>query len=272
MIDYVLHTAGEMTATLIMSEPVVEEDLSTDTLAMKPASAWGWYMGGYNNAATGVIPAQAVSAGPWPATIEGPPPFDIQGVLYGGQELPLNDIINDSDQIYVTFAESAYANPNSTGDLQPEDFVLGCGGRTIVSITHTAGESFAILTLNTIVDQSEIGVCTVAAAPNSIFDLYGNPAGTDPVTLTLPPETFVNDLVLRWNFNESSGTVVNSTGALGTQEDMHGVLTRNVVRVASTIPGKAAGDNAVKLDRLSDRGAVQLNYTVNPDDGFPPAI
>jgi hypothetical protein len=56
-----------------MSKPLIEADMSIDTLAMKPASAWSWYVGGYNNWATGVIPAQSVSAGPWPVTISGCP-------------------------------------------------------------------------------------------------------------------------------------------------------------------------------------------------------
>ncbi len=267
----VSHTAGAMTATLTMSAPLQEVDLSMDTLAMKPASAWGWYEGGYVNSDSGAIPAQAVSAGPWPATITGPPSFNIQSVLYGSMQLKLNGIISDSKQIYVTFAEGAYSNNSGGGDLQGEDFVLSCGGRIIDSVTHIAGDKFAFLTLNTIIDQSEVEICTVAATAGSIFDFYGNPADTAPVTLALPPEASVNDLVLRWDFNEGSGTVANSNGASGTQEDMHGVLTRNVQWVASTKPNAAAGDNAIKLDRISDKGAVQLNYTVNPDDGFPPA-
>ncbi len=268
-IESVVHTSGSSTATITMSEDMTESDLSTDTIAMKPASVWNWYAGGYNNAANGIIEAQAVSGGPWPETINGPPPFDIQSVLYGGAQLKLNGIISDSNQIYVTFAEGAYSI--SGFNLYEGDFVLNCGGRIISTVTHTTGESFAILTLDTIVDQSEVGVCTVAAAPNSIFDSYGNPAGTAAVTLALPSEASVNDLILRWDFNEGSGTVANSSGALGTQEDMHGVLTRNVQWAASTKPGTAAGDNVVNMDRVSDRGAVQLNYTINADDNFPPA-
>ncbi len=268
-IQNVTHTSGSSTATITMSAPLVESDLSLDTLAIKPASIWNWYVGGYNNAANGVVPAQAVSGGPWPVPITGPPIFNILGVLYGGIQLPLDGIISDSNQIYVTFTEGAYSIISD--DLQIGAFVLDCGGRTISSVTHTAGDSFAVLTLDSIVDQSEIGVCTVAAAPDSIFDFYGNAAGTATVTLALPLEAAVDDLVLNWNFNEGLGTVANSSGALGTQEDMHGVLTRNVQWAASTKPGAAAGDNAVNLDRVSDRGAVQLNYTINPDDGFPPA-
>jgi len=265
----VIHTPGSYTATILLDLPLLAPDMNVDTLAVRPRSIWDWYQGGYNNAATGVIAAQAVSAGPWPATITGPPPFDIQGVLYGGIHLGLDGIIDDSNQIHVTFAEGAYSSTG--GNLQEGDFVLDCGSRIISSVTHTAGDRSAILTLDTIVDQSEVGVCTVAAALGSILDVYGNPAGTVNVTLAWPPEASVNDLVLRWDFDEGAGTVASSNGALGTFEDMHGVLTRNVQWVTSTKPGAAAGDNAVNLDRVSDRGAVQLNYPIHPDDGFPPA-
>ncbi len=269
----VTHTAGETTATVTMSAPLTSADLTTDILAARPLSIWGWYQGGYNNFATGIISEQAVSAGPWPTTVTGPPVFNINGLLYGALQRQLNGVIpEESNQIYITFAESAYANPDATGDLQAADFILNCGGRSISSVAHTAGDSFAALTLSTVINQPGISTCTVAAAPGSIFDAYGTPAGTAVNTLALPPEASANDLILSWDFNEGSGTVANSTGALGTATDMHGVLTRNVQWVTTnTKPGATAGDNAIKLDRVNDRGAVQLNYTINPDDGFPPA-
>ncbi|MDH3974831.1 MAG: hypothetical protein OEV42_11180 [Deltaproteobacteria bacterium] len=264
------HTAGDTIAVLTMSQPTIAADLGADFLAAQPLSIWAWYKGGYNNLSytPTALPAQLVSAGPWPATLTGPP--DIISVLYGGLQLKLNGTVNSSNQVYVTFAEGAYANPDGSGNLLAEGFVLSCGW-TISSVTHTAGDNFAILTMSAIVDQSDIGVCTVAAAPDAIYGFYGNPVGTGAVTFSLPPEASVNDLILKWDFNEGMGAVADSTGALGTQEDMHGVLTRNVQWVTSTKPGTAAGDKAVRLDRVSDRGAVQLNYTINPDDGLPPA-
>ena len=268
------HTPGSATAVLTMSQPTTLADLSTDLLAAQPLSIWGWYRGGYNNWSytPNALPAQLVSAGPWPTAVTGPPPFNIQGLLYGGLEMRLNGLVENSNQLFVSFAEGAYANSNGSGNLQASDFILNCGGRTIFSVVHTAGESSAIIIASSIVNESEVGVCTVAAAPNAIFDAYGNTAGTDTIALAMPPEAQVNDLVLNWDFNESSGSTVNNVGALGTTEDMHGVLTRNVTRVTTnTKPGASAGDNAVNLDRVSDRGAVQLNYTINPDDGFPPA-
>jgi len=272
----VSHTPGATIATLTMSAPLTAADLNTDTLAAQPTSIWGWYEGGYNNAATGVMGAQMVSAGPWPATISEPPPL-IQGALYGALELKLNGLVDDSNQIFVSFAEGAYANLNGTGDLLAGDFVLSCGGRTISSVVHTAGDSSAILTLDTTINQSEIGVCTLAAAPDSIYRSYGIPAGTDAVTLALPPEAEANNLVLNWKFNEGTGSIADNTGALAANHDMKGVLTRNVEwQTTNTKPGAGAGDNALSLgwtaaNANNDRGAVQLNYPVNPADGYPPA-
>jgi len=65
----VTHTAGALTATLTLDAPLIQADLRSDTLAARPASIWGWYAGGYENSATGIISAQAVSAGPWPVKI-----------------------------------------------------------------------------------------------------------------------------------------------------------------------------------------------------------
>lgn len=272
-ITAVEHTAGSTTAVLTMSQPTIAADHGVDILAAQPFSIWGWYQGGYINAATGTIPAGVVSAGPWPTTVVAPPPL-VQGAYYGRLEMKLNGFVDDSNQIYVVFSGGTYANPGNTGNLLAEDFVLNCGGRSIASVTHTAGDSSAVLTLNSIIDQSEIGVCTIAAAPASIFGPYG-PAETDPVVLTLPPEPSASDLIVNWKFNEGTGTTIaNDPGALGTQDDMHGDLTRNVQWVTtSTKPGAAAGDSAIKFDRddqaASDMGAVQLNYEVDGSDGFP---
>jgi len=277
-ITAVEHTAGETTALLTMSQPTIAADQGTDLLAAQPLSIWGWYQGGYNNWSytPTALPAQLVSAGPWPATITEAPPL-VQSASYGRLELKLNSTVDDSDKVFVAFASSAYANSNSTGDLLAGDFVLSCGGRSIQSITHTAGDSSAILTLDSIINQSEIGVCTVAAASNSIYGLYG-PAGTDAVVLALPPEASASNLMVNWKFNEGAGTTVaNDPGALGTAYDMYANLTRNVEwQTTNTKPGAAAGDDAISMgwtasNASNDRGAVQLNYTINPDDGYPPA-
>ncbi len=62
----VAHIAGNATAVLTMSAPLTAEDVGQDALAARPTTIWDWYSGGYENLATGTLPAQPVSAGPWP--------------------------------------------------------------------------------------------------------------------------------------------------------------------------------------------------------------
>ena len=177
-ITSVTHTSGEASATLTMSAPPAAADLSTDTLALKPASAWNWYEGGYENWATGIVPAQAVSAGPWPVQMTGPPPVEITSV----------EGIVGMALIEVTFSEGVYTDIGGSGALQQTDFVLidNDNGRTIESVEHTAGEATAILTLSSVLDDADdINIDTLAAASSSaIYCIYDNPVGTDPVTIT----------------------------------------------------------------------------------------
>jgi predicted CXXCH cytochrome family protein len=72
-ITAVTHTAGEATAVLTMSAPLTAADHGVDHVTTTGTSIWAWYEGGYENAATGAIGAQAVCAGPWPVTIAGCP-------------------------------------------------------------------------------------------------------------------------------------------------------------------------------------------------------
>jgi hypothetical protein len=65
----VSHTPGDSTATLTLNAPIEFEDLFADTIATRGLSVWCPYEGGYENYATGIIPAQPVSAGPWPVVI-----------------------------------------------------------------------------------------------------------------------------------------------------------------------------------------------------------
>jgi hypothetical protein len=175
-ITNVVHNAGDAFATLILSTALTVDDLNTSLIAAQPASIWSWYEGGYNNAATGIIAAQVVSAGPWPVAISGPPPVEISRVFYAGS------------QIHVIFSEGVYTNIGATGALEIADFVLNCSGRTIVSVEHTAGDDTAKLNLSSELDFSDVGACTVSAASNAVFDAYDKPVGTDPVTLSLSDE------------------------------------------------------------------------------------
>ncbi len=68
-ITNISHSAGASTATVHMSSALTSADLNNDIIASRGKTIWNWYDGGYVNSATGTIPAQAVSAGPWPVTI-----------------------------------------------------------------------------------------------------------------------------------------------------------------------------------------------------------
>jgi predicted CXXCH cytochrome family protein len=175
-IQSVSHIAGETTAVITMSEPLVESDLTMDLLAVRPASIWAWYEGGYINAATGEIPEQVVSAGPWPVEVD--TSFRITKV----------EGIVDSDKLYIEFSEGVYANPDGTGNLQVSDFqyvdVSGNGAGWIIAVEHTAGSSTAIITVNTTLTADDIDNDTVAAVVNSIFNAAGYPMPTTAVTTT----------------------------------------------------------------------------------------
>lgn len=65
----VIHSPGDSTATLIMSAPLIEDDFGRDLLAAEKTSIWNWYDGGYENWATGILPAGPAPAGPWPVAL-----------------------------------------------------------------------------------------------------------------------------------------------------------------------------------------------------------
>ncbi|MHC4065565.1 MAG: hypothetical protein ACYSUI_13860, partial [Planctomycetota bacterium] len=161
-ITSVTHTPGEASAILTMSAPLIEADLSTDILATVGVAVWD---------------ADGEPAGPWPMTITGPARVGIMSV----------EGILGHDQLYVTFSEPVYANTDATGDLAPDDFTLTDtdDGRTITGVTHTAGESAAVLTLDLPLDETnDIDVDMLAAAADSVYDAYGNAADAAPVTIT----------------------------------------------------------------------------------------
>jgi hypothetical protein len=92
-----------------------------------------------------------------------------------------------SNELHVTFSEVVYANTGGTGGLEPSDFAFTDldDGRTIISVSHTAGTNTATVQLSTPLDTSnDIDVDTLGAAANSVFDEYDNPAGTEAVKVT----------------------------------------------------------------------------------------
>ncbi len=93
-----------------------------------------------------------------------------------------------SNNLKAIFSEGVYTNTGAVGDLGIGDFSLTDtdNGRTIVSMTHTAGYDIATLILSSVLDTfDDIGTDTLAAASaTSIYDASDNPMGTTPVTIT----------------------------------------------------------------------------------------
>ncbi len=104
----VSHSGGEASATITMSSALESADLNTDLLATTGKSVWAWYEGGYNNPATGIVPAQAVSAGPWPAVIT-------PGCPTGTVTFPLNEpagsfiVTDDQSTLIGTVGNPSYS-------------------------------------------------------------------------------------------------------------------------------------------------------------------
>lgn len=133
-----------------------------------------------------------------------------------------------TNQLTVTFSEGVYTNTGSSGALVPADFTLtDSQGRSITSVSHTAGSAVATLTLSAV--TSDTSADTLAAASNAIFDNYNNAASTTAVTVYYPPACGVGQIV--FNLNEASGSA--------TVSDSQAVMTGQVYGGAATLTGSA---------------------------------
>ncbi|RJR17297.1 MAG: hypothetical protein C4581_08275 [Nitrospiraceae bacterium] len=112
-----------------------------------------------------------------------------------------------SDQLTVTFSEGVYTNTGSSGALVAGDFTFtdADNGRTITNVIHTAGSSTAVLTLSSALDDTnDLGVDTLAATSNQIFDDYNNAAPATTVTTAMTSSCPTGLVTL--NLNEASGS------------------------------------------------------------------
>ncbi|MEW6219055.1 MAG: LamG-like jellyroll fold domain-containing protein [Thermodesulfobacteriota bacterium] len=130
--------------------------------------------------------------------------------------------------ITVAFSEGVYTSPGQTGALVPADFVYTDldNGRTITGVSHAAGASTATLTLSAALDLSDdIGVDTVAAAANAIFENQGIAVDTTAVAISgsLCPDPAVFPL--------------NEPSCSATAQDAGGFLTGTVNNPCTTFTG-----------------------------------
>ncbi len=228
----VYHVEGEDTAWLVMDAALTEDDLFTDTLAMRPASAWAWYDGGYVNWANGTLSAQEVSAGPWPIEVEPTVGIDsAQGVA-------------GYDQVLVTFSTGVYGDAAATAALEPADLVItdADDGRTVTAVDHEAGDGVALLTLSSALDADDVDVDEVAAADaSSIFSVDGFTMST---LGTVIEGTECPIWGTTFEFDEAAGSA--------TVSDTSGLLVGDVSDAAATLLGDGlftgdGTDNYVEL-------------------------
>jgi hypothetical protein len=97
-----------------------------------------------------------------------------------------------SNELTVIFSKGVYnatgAPASPDGDLDAGDFTLtdtnDDNHRTITGVTHTAGEAMATLTMSQPLTEADIDADTLAPfSAESIYDVYGNPIDTTPVTI-----------------------------------------------------------------------------------------
>jgi len=119
-----------------------------------------------------------------------------------------------SNELTVTFSEGVWTNTGQSGALTSSDFVFTDtdNGRTIQSVSHTAGSDTAVLTLSSALDDSnDVFVDTVGAVSNSVYDEYNNACTTDAVIVVMLSEV-VTDAVFQLNEPAGSTYIMDEAG------------------------------------------------------------
>jgi hypothetical protein len=109
-----------------------------------------------------------------------------------------------SNVLTAVFSKGVYTNTGASGALLSGDFTYNDldDGRTVSSVTHTAGNDFAYINLSFSLDATnDIGTDTLAAATaTSIYDNADNAVNTSPVTVSSD-----NDLPTISNMDPANG-------------------------------------------------------------------
>jgi predicted outer membrane repeat protein len=130
-----------------------------------------------------------------------------------------------SNKLSVSFSEGVYTTTGTTGSLTASDFSLTDidNGRTITSVTHTAGDEYAVLTLSSPLDSiDDIGMDTLAAASTtSIYDASDN--AMDTTTVTISSDTTGPVATDLSPSNNATGVAVNSNLTFTLKDNESGV-------------------------------------------------
>jgi hypothetical protein len=260
-IQSVAHSAGDSVAYLTMNQATVAGDLDTDTIA-----------------ATANLKSSLQDN-----------PLNTTAVALRGRTPALMAAEGSTGTTYVevTFSGPVYANNNRIGNLDASDFdlvdVSGNGAKTITGVNHTAGDSFAVLTLNAYLDPEDIAISnpdTLAAVSASIYDSLGQALGTTAVALTSYDGPFITRVEgtagqdkVQVNFSEGVYSAPGQADALDTSDF---VLTDNddgrTITAVEHYAGTAAAllTLSLALDRDTDVGmdtvAAASNEIFNKSD------
>ncbi len=125
----------------------------------------------------------------------------------------------------VTFSEGVFTNADASGALVPADFAFTDvdDGRTVVEVTHTAGDDFARVVLSSPLDSSDdLGVDTLSAATtSSIYDIAGNAMSTESVTVVT--DTVAPTVTILNPSNETTDVPIDSNLTFIISDDESGV-------------------------------------------------
>jgi hypothetical protein len=135
-----------------------------------------------------------------------------------------------STQLTVYFSEGVYANPGGTGILDASDFTLvdtnSDNPRSIDTVTHTAGESTATITMSQPLIAADVDADTLAAFNTaSIYDEYDNAAGTDAITIGLSSTCPTSPVSIQLNEAPGSSYIMDSQNVLYGVVNGTGTLT-----------------------------------------------
>jgi predicted CXXCH cytochrome family protein len=126
----------------------------------------------------------------------------------------------DSYDLMVTFTEGVWTNMDQTGALGPWDFLLtdvnNDNPRDIESVTHTPGDSTAIVTMTEPLASGDSLSDLLATLGISVWSAGGYPAGPWPMTMAgcpVPASFQLNELAGSATITDESGLLIGTVGA-----------------------------------------------------------
>ncbi len=185
----------------------------------------------------------------------------------------------EDNQLYVGFTEGVWTNSDASGSLEPGDFLLTDVGddnpREILGVTHTAGDSEAILTLSAPLITADAGTDLLATTGISAWNSVGDSAGPWPNEITLcPPDFYVEfdeaagSSSVTESYGVMSGTVNNPSFTMQGDGYFHGDKTEEAYVDFDSDTTCLAEANYITIDAVFFTDDVDTDYD-GPGDLWP---